>query len=294
MAQSFTTTEVAATPLINGTLFEPEKKSDLLAIVIAGSGPTNRSGNQIGLHNNSLKYLAECIAGNGFAVYAYDKRLFALLNKPDFKENDLTFDHFAEDAREVVQYFRTRFRKIVIIGHSEGSLIGMLAAEKADGFISIAGPGRPAAEVLEEQLAKQFPGKMPAVREVLAHLTSGKTVAPGEDYIMQSVFRESVQPYMISWFKYNPQQIIRNLKIPVLIINGTKDLQVPENEALLLHKARPSSEMTIIKNMNHILKNIEGGDEQNQASYNQPQIPLAPELCIAVNQFLNNLGRRTN
>lgn len=286
--QSYKTTEVGVTDLISGTLFQPDKPSGRLVILIAGSGPTNRSGNQIGLHNNSLKYLAEALATNGTNVYAYDKRLFKLIQNPGFKEEDLTFDQFVDDARAVVRHFRKDYRKIIVAGHSEGSLIGMLAASEADGFISLAGPGQSADAILAEQLGKQLPGKLPAVKEKLALLREGKTFTE-DDVILQSIFRASVQPYLISWFRYNPQTEVGKLKIPVLIVNGTKDIQVGESEARLLHQAKPSSTLAIIANMNHILKEIKGDDAENRASYNKPELPVMPELVSVVNQFLKGI-----
>jgi pimeloyl-ACP methyl ester carboxylesterase len=287
-SQSYTSTEISVNELITGTLFQPNKPTAHLVIVIAGSGPTNRSGNQIGLHNNALKYLSEGIATEGFAVFAYDKRLFKLISQPGFKEDDILFDQMVADASAVVQHFRKNYKKIIIAGHSEGSLIGMLASQDVDGFISIAGPAKPAADILEEQLAKQIPAKMPIIRERLDKLRQGITFTEN-DIMLQSLFRNSVQPYLISWFRYNPQLEIQKLQIPTLILQGTKDLQVNENEAELLRLAQPKSKVVIIKNMNHILKEIEGSDIENKASYNQPNLPTSKALIDAVNEFIKTI-----
>lgn len=286
--QSFTTGEVEVTPLITGTFFQPVTPATHLVIIIAGSGPTNRSGNQIGLHNNSLKYLAEGIAAEGVAVFAYDKRLFKLISQPNFREDDLLFDQMVTDASAVVKHFRKNYQKIIVAGHSEGSLIGMLASIDADGFISISGPAKPAADILIEQLAKQLPEKMPLIIERLDKLRQG-IMFTENDILLQSLFRKSVQPYLISWFRYNPQVEIQKLKIPVLILHGTKDLQVTENDAHLLHIAQPKSKMMVIKDMNHILKEIKGDDFENKASYNQPNLPTSKVLIEAVNEFIKTL-----
>jgi fermentation-respiration switch protein FrsA (DUF1100 family) len=106
--------------------------------------------------------------------------------------------------------------------------------------------------------------------------------------MLSSLFRESVQPYMISWIKYNPQVEIAKLSIPILVINGTKDIQVPPSDAELLHAAYPKSELKIIENMNHIFKEIKI-DEDNLKSYNNPNLPVMPELISSITQFIKSI-----
>ena len=160
--KTFITQDIEVNSLIKGTLFSPKNinKKTKLVILIAGSGPTNRSGNQFGGVTNSLKYLSEGLAENNIAVFSYDKRLFAQIKSGTIDEKSGRFDDMIVDAISVLNYFKSqkKFKKIIIAGHSEGSLIGMVAAlKKADGFISLAGPGRPINEVLKEQLVKQLP-----------------------------------------------------------------------------------------------------------------------------------------
>lgn len=145
---NITKQEIEVNSLIKGTLFSPYKETPetKLVILIAGSGPTNRSGNStVGGINNSLKFLAEGLAKNGIAVYSYDKRIFAQMIAKTLDEKTLSFEDFINDAKDVVTYFKSqkKYSKIIIAGHSEGSLIGMVAAfNNADGFVSIAGAGR--------------------------------------------------------------------------------------------------------------------------------------------------------
>ena len=106
--------------------------------------------------------------------------------------------------------------------------------------------------------------------------------------MLASLFRESVQPYMISWIKYNPQEEIKKLQLPILIINGTKDIQVPPSDAELLHKANPKSTLKIIENMNHIFKEIKV-DEDNVKSYSDPKLPVIPELIEVMTSFINSI-----
>jgi len=285
--------EVTITPLIKGTLFLPENatKATRLIILIAGSGPTNRSGNQMGLQNNSLKYLSQALAKNKIAVFSYDKRIIAQMVAGTVKESELSFDDFINDAKGVIQYFKAKkeFSKIIIAGHSEGSLIGMVAANgNADGFVSISGAGSPIDEIITWQIEKQAPTMKEEVKNYFDILRTGSTFEL-KNPMLGSIFRESAQPYLISWMKYNPALEIAKLKIPVLIINGTKDLQVTVAEAELLKKAKPDAKIEIILNMNHIFKEVKGDDTENSATYNNPDLPIMTELPIIISKFINLL-----
>ncbi|MEC4005284.1 alpha/beta hydrolase [Flavobacterium sp. SUN052] len=287
------TQEIEVNSLLKGTLFLPEKisKKTKLVILIAGSGPTNRNGNStIGGVNNSLKFLAEGLTQNGIAVFSYDKRGLNKLDGKTIDEKSVVFEDFINDAKDVIAYFKVqkKYAKIIIAGHSEGSLIGMVAANgNADGYVSIAGPGRPIDEILSEQIAKNSPAMKEAVDKDLAILKEGKTFE-NKNPMLASLFRESIQPYMISWIKYNPISEIKKLHIPILIINGTKDIQVPTSDAELLHNATPKSELKIIENMNHIFKEILN-DDDNIKSYSNSKLPVIPELITCIAKFTNSI-----
>ncbi|MFD1205382.1 alpha/beta hydrolase family protein [Sporosarcina contaminans] len=263
-----------------------------LMVIIAGSGPTDRNGNSplIPGKNNSLKMLAEQLADNGIASIRYDKRMIGENAKLGGKEEDLRFDDYIEDAAAWVNFAKAddRFSKVGIIGHSEGSLIGMVAAEKtdADMFISIAGPGRPINEVLLEQLEQQLPvNLLKESDDILIQLKQGEQVKTVSTEL-QSIFRPSVQPYLISWLKYDPAKEIQKIKAPVLIINGTRDVQVPATDAERLHNAKEDSVLAIIQNMNHVLKEAPEDREGNMATYMNPDLPLAEGLMDEILSFL--------
>lgn len=287
------TQDIEVNTLIKGTLFSPEIKGDKnnLVILIAGSGPTNRNGNStIGGINNSLKFLAEGLSKNGVTVFSYDKRIFAQMINKTLDEKTLSFEDFINDTKDVIAFFKSqkKYAKIIIAGHSEGSLIGMVAANgNADGYVSIAGAGRPIDEVLSEQIAKNSPSMKEAADKDLALLKEGKTFEV-KNPLMATLFRESIQPYMISWIKYNPQLEIKKLNIPILIINGTADSQVPPSDAKLLHEANQKSELLIIQNMNHVFKEVKN-DEENTKSYSDPKLPVAPELINSIAKFVNSI-----
>jgi pimeloyl-ACP methyl ester carboxylesterase len=291
--KSFNKEEIAINPLINGSLYSPLKqnKKTNLVLLIAGSGPTDRDGNQKGLTNNSLKYLSEELVKNDIAVFSYDKRIFTQMKSGTINEATLTFDDFINDATSVLLFFKNqkKYNKIIIAGHSEGSLIGMIAAkDKADGFISLAGAGRTIDAVLVEQIAKQAPFLKEETQKNLDILKSGKTFEL-KNPMLASIFRESIQPYMISWIKYNPQMELKKLQMPIVIINGTKDIQVSVQEAELLKKVKPEAELVLIENMNHVFKEIKGDDAENMKSYTNPDLPIVPKLTSTIIAFVKSL-----
>lgn len=275
---------------IDGTLLVPnEVEKHSLAIIIAGSGPTNRDGNQNFLKNNSLKKLAEGLSEQGIATFRYDKRIVKQIRQGNVDENIL-FDDFVSDAKSVLEYFKSKkdYRKLVVIGHSQGSLVGMLAANGlADGFISIAGAGQTIDKVLTDQIIKTAPMFTEDTNRVFKSLREGITVSDFPP-ALASVFRLDVQPFIMNWMQYDPQEILKELKIPVLIINGNKDIQVSEHEANLLKDANQNAELLIIDKMNHILVPIEGDSLENTKSYNEPQRELSPELITAIVSFIDN------
>jgi alpha-beta hydrolase superfamily lysophospholipase len=240
------------------------------------------------MENNSLKFLAEALYSGGIASYRYDKRIVKLMKKRTLKEKDIRFDDFITDAVKVTDYFKKggEYSKIYIIGHSQGSLVGMIAAQgRADGFISLAGAGQEIDDVIVDQIALQSPGLKESARTAYDDLRVNG-VALNYSPSLASLFRADIQPFMSSWMKFDPQVEIAKLKVPVLIINGDKDIQVQVSEAEHLRQAQPNAEYLIIQNMNHILKKIEGSDLENSKSYNIYNLPIMPELVERVSTFI--------
>ncbi|WP_299526287.1 carboxylesterase [uncultured Lutibacter sp.] len=277
------------TVTLKGTLLTPnsEKKCELV-ILIPGSGPTDRDGNNVMMKNNSLKLLAEGLASNNIATYRFDKSVLSYTKEDKATIDSLTFDVFIEEAKSVIQYFKNthNYSKIIVTGHSQGSLVGLIASKNnSDGFISIAGAGRTIDEVLVEQISKQAPFLKDETERVLSELKKGNTVDEFNPMLI-SIFNKSVQPFLISWIKYNPQIELKKLTIPVLIINGTNDIQVAISEAELLHAANSTSELVIIENMNHIFKEIKGDVNENMSSYTNPDLPIMTNLITSIVEFI--------
>ncbi len=288
--KDYNSEDLSITPLIDGTLIVPTTAEKLpLAIIIGGSGPTDRNGNQQMMENNSLKFLAEGLYGNNIASFRYDKRIVKQMKKRTIDEKNIRFGDFIDDAAAVLNYFKNdeRFSKIYIIGHSQGSLIGMIAAQNgADGFVSIAGVGQEIDDVIIDQLGKQAPGLVENARDSFDDLRANGVAynySPG----LASIFRKEIQPFVYTWMQYNPKDEIAKLQIPVLIINGDKDIQVQISEAEILKNAKPDAEYEIIPNMNHIFKKIEGNDLlENSKSYNIYNLPVMPELINSISDFI--------
>ena len=228
--------------------------------------------------------LAHELAAQGIASLRYDKRGVGQSASAMISEELLRFENYVEDAKEWANQLKTdpRFNRLIVVGHSEGSLIGMLASEKADAFVSLAGAGRSIDVILKEQLAAQLSGQkklLRAANDGLSKLKEGKLVedAPVELF---GLFRPSVQPYMMSWMKYDPAVEISKLNIPIVIIQGSTDIQVSEEDARLLFEAhRLDSLLIIIEDMNHVLKIAPLDRMKNIETYSNPELPLAEELC---------------
>ena len=103
---------------------------------------------------------------------------------------------------------------------------------------------------------------------------------------MNMLFRPSVQPYMISWFRHDPAEYVMKLESPLLIIQAEKDIQVDMEEATTLKNASPKSQFLVVKDMNHVLKAISGDIKENVASYSNPNIPVSQELVTAIVNFI--------
>jgi len=161
------------------------------------------------------------------------------------------------------------------------------AQEGTDGFISISGAGQEIDDVVMDQIASQAPGLVDNARTAFDDIRVNG-VSYNYDPNLASIFRKEIQPFMFSWMLYNPQEEIKKLEIPVLIINGDKDFQVPVKEAELLKAAKPAAEYIIIPKMNHIFKEVNDIGLENSKTYNQHDLPVMPELIDAISDFIKN------
>ena len=275
---------------IKGSLLIPSvSEKTAVVLIIAGSGPTDRNGNNPMMTNNSLKMLAKELQKNGIASVRYDKRGVGESKSSALQESDLRFEDYVQDVEEWIKLLKKddRFSNIIVLGHSEGSLIGMIAShkQKPKKFISIAGIGIPAGDIIRKQLKGQPQFVLDESLKIIEKLENGETVE-NVSQMLYSLFRPSVQPYIISWFKYDPQKEIAKLDIPILIVQGTTDIQVSVSDADKLALANKKSQKQIIEGMNHILKESQADRQKNIQTYSIPDLPLKKELTEVIVKFI--------
>jgi hypothetical protein len=246
-----------------------------VVLIIAGSGPTDRDGNNpLGVKAASYRMLAEALQKKGVASYRYDKRFIG--ESADLKGSidSLRIEDYMDDAVKCIQRLQQdgRFSRVIVIGHSEGALIGAAAAREAhaDGYVSLAGAGFPAEVVLRRQFAQT--GLSPAGTDsALAGLKKGREI------------------YFNSWTSYDPAREIAKLNMPVLIVQGLNDLQVTRLDAEKLKAAVPKATLALIGSMNHVLKDAPEDRKQNIATYTNDQLPLNTDLIRTVVEFISDL-----
>ncbi|MBS1501017.1 MAG: alpha/beta hydrolase [Bacteroidetes bacterium] len=280
---------------IHGTLTMPKEVSGKIPVVliIAGSGPTDRNGNsdKLDLKTNAYRMLAEGLGKNGIASVRYDKRMIGQ-SQTSNKESDLRFDDYVDDAVGLIQMLASdqRFSKVIVLGHSEGSLVGMIAVrdQPAKGFISVAGAGERADKIVIEQLKSKPQYIQDEFKTLLDSMKRGKTI-DNVDPALYFIARPSVQRYLMSWFKYEPQKVIKGVKVPILIIQGTTDLQVTTADADKLKKAKSEATLIIMPGMNHVLKDAPADPAQNLATYSNPSLPLDANLVPDIVKFVNGI-----
>ncbi len=286
-------TPVDINPLIKGTLLldEAAKVPTPLVLLIPGTASTDRNGNMMMNRNDSYKQLALALQEKGIATYRYDKRSFTLVSERKPTAN-LSFDDFVADGKAVVAHFENdkRFSKIILAGHSQGALVAMLAmSDTVDGFISIAGAADAIDAVIVQQLAVQAPGLDKEAAQLFARMKSQDSLVTGVSSYLESIASPEIQPFMKSWMAYNPTDLIKEIKKPILIVNGTSDRQSPVDQAEKLHAANPSSQLLVIKQMNHIFKKVGDDDIEAAKSNNDPSFPLHPELVASIVSFVRQL-----
>ncbi|KQW09477.1 MULTISPECIES: alpha/beta hydrolase [Pseudomonas] len=281
-----------------GSLLLPKSDTPVpVVLIISGSGPTDRDGNNPeGGRNDSLKRLAWVLARHNIASVRYDKRGVAasLAATPD--ERNLSVEAYVADAVAWSHKLAAdpRLGPLILLGHSEGALIASLAAPLANAaaVISLSGSARPIDQVLRQQLSNRLPPPlMLRSNELLDSLKAGRL----DDNVpaqLQVIFRPSVQPYLISLFRQDPARAFAALKMPALIIQGSNDIQVSVDDARQLKAAKPDAELALIEGMNHVMRIVPNDVKRQLASYKDPNLPLAAELGTRILRFIDSLAAR--
>lgn len=270
-----------------GTLTYSKVKTPLL-IWVHGSGNIDRNGNQAGVQigANYILQAREALHTKGFAFFSYDKRTSNPKNMAFMKENGILFGDFVDDLKEVISHFERdgRFSEVILLGHSQGSLIAMLASDKADKIISIAGPSETIDKTIIRQVSSQSEELGFLCTKYFKELEETGEIQQVDPRLL-SLFAKPNQPFFKSWLLFDPIKTIKTITIPILIINGSKDIQVGIENAIKLKEANPKADLTIIENMNHVLKEITK-DEDNLKSYQTSKYPISKTLIERIEGFL--------
>lgn len=281
---------------LKGSFLAPAKAAPVV-LIIPGSGPTDRNGNSpVGLSASTYRLLAEALADQGVGSMRIDKRGMFASKAAVADANDVTISNYADDigkwAERLVE--GTGRPCVWLAGHSEGGLVALAAArdgaELYCGIILLEVPGRPLGTVLREQMAAN-PANASLVEEadsVISRLEKGERVeADRMTPILLTLFAPQVQGFLIDAMALDPAKLAAGTDLPILILQGTADLQVKAEDAAVLAAARPDAQLRLIEGMSHTLKQVAGeGPAANYATYLDASLPIDPQLVEAIVAFV--------
>jgi pimeloyl-ACP methyl ester carboxylesterase len=282
---------------LHGTLLTPAtpERGAQPVLILAGSGPTDRDGNNpLGIRAAPYRLLAEALAERGIASLRVDKRGIAASAAAAPREEELRIQNYADDARAWARALKsqTQARCVWLLGHSEGTMHALMAAQDDPdicGLVLVSPAGRRIGDVIREQLAgnpNAAPIRADAFR-ILRELEAGRTVADVPESLAP-LFRPSVQPYLISMLAVDPVALARRYTGPILVVQGTTDLQTSIADAQAIRAARDGIAIRLIDGMNHVLKTASSDRQENFATYADPELPLAPGVADAIAGFVTS------
>jgi uncharacterized protein len=267
-----------------------------MVLIIPGSGPTDRDGNsRPGIKASTYRLLAEGLAVRDVGTVRIDKRGMFGSRAAVADGNAVTIDDYAADVEAWIGAIReqTGVACVWVLGHSEGGLVALAAAQKSTdicGLVLVAAVGRPLGEVLRAQL-RSNPANAPVLdwaMTAIDSLEAGKRVdVTGMHPALMPLFAPQVQGFLINAFSYDPAKLIANVSVPVLIVQGKRDIQVSVADAERLKLAAPKAELALLPDTNHALKAVTSDDKRaNIATYADPTLPLAPGVVDAIANFV--------
>lgn len=278
-----------------GTLIEAGAGAPVV-LIVPGSGPTDRDGNNPMMGRPApYKLLAEGLAAEGVASVRVDKRGMFGSRAATPDPNQVTIGGYADDVHAWIAAIRARTGAacVWLLGHSEGGLVALAAAQRREGVcgvILVAAAGRPLGTVLREQLNAN-PANAPVLGQAMAAIDSleaGRKVdTAGMHPGLLGLFAPAVQPFLIDAFSHDPAKLAAAWPGPLMIVQGERDLQVAMADARALAAARPDAPLLVVPAMNHVLKAVAGEDRAaNVAAYSNPSLPLAPGLAGQIAAFV--------
>jgi hypothetical protein len=258
-----------------------------VALIIAGSGTTDHDGNGPQVKPATLKKLSEQLVARKIATLRYDKR-GAGGWKPEFgKPEDFRFKDFVDDAVSLVKYLREsgKFSKIIVIGHSEGGLVGILTARQVpiDRLVLLATAARKQGDLIKSQLEKSVPPDVYApIAKAIDDIMAGQIVDPPPPGLS---IAPAMQPGMASAFNEDPIEPLKQITEPTLIIGGGRDRQVARVDYAALSAASPVAKTLWLPDMNHVLVDVTDAADDIKA-YSDAARPLDPVMIDTVANFI--------
>jgi alpha-beta hydrolase superfamily lysophospholipase len=265
----------------------PDVDKPPVALLIAGSGTTDHDGNGPQVKPATLKKLSEQLVARKIATLRYDKR-GAGGWKPEFgRPEDFRFVNFVDDAAALVNYLRGsgKFSKVIVVGHSEGGLVGILTMRRVpvDRLVLLVTAARRQGDLVKAQLEKTVP---PDVFEPIAKaidaVMAGQIVDPPPPGFSVA---PSMQPGIASAFTEDPIDPLKKVTEPTLIIGGGRDRQVARVDFAALSAASPVAKTLWLPDMNHVLVDVTDEADDIKA-YSDAERPLDPAMIDAVAAFV--------
>lgn len=279
---------------LEGTFVDAGKNAPVV-LIIPGSGPTDRDGNNpLGITAAPYRLLAEALAAKGVSTVRIDKRGMFGSKAAIPDANAVTIADYARDAHAWADAIRARtgLKCVWVLGHSEGGLVALSAIQDPRsicGAILVSTPGRKLGEVLRQQL-RSNPANAPILDEAMTAIDSLEVGKPVDinsvDAALRPLFNPQVQPFLIDVMRLDPPRLAASAAVPILIVQGEHDLQVSEADAKLLSAGQPKASLVSIPTMNHVLKDVPADRAANAASYSDPSLPVDPKLVESISAFV--------
>jgi uncharacterized protein len=279
---------------INAVLTAPsDVEKPPVAVLIAGSGSTDHDGNGPQIKPATLKKLSEQLVARGIATLRYDKRGAGGWRPELGRPEDFRFKDYVDDAAALVDYLRGsgKFSRIILVGHSEGGLVAILSARRVqiDGLVLLATAARRQGDLLKAQLEKKTaPDQFAPIAKAIDTIMSGGIVDPTPPGLP---IPPAMQPGIASAFVEDPITPLKLIVRPVLIAAGGRDRQIARLDFVALSTASPAAKTIWLAEMNHVLVDV-ADDDDDAASYNQPERPLDSSLIDAVAAFIQDNAAR--
>lgn len=259
-----------------------------VALLIAGSGPTDHDGNGPQIKSATLKKLSAQLLGRGIATLRYDKR-GAGEWKPEFgRPENFRFKDYVDDVVSLVDDLRSsgKFSQISVIGHSEGGLVAILTARRTpvDRLVLLTTAARRQGDLLKEQLAKQLsPAALPGITSIFDAIMAGQILDP-PPVIPGLNLPPAMQPALASALAEDPIPPLKSLKLPILSVGGGRDIQVTRLDFDGIAAASPEAQTLWLPDMNHVLVDV-ADTVDAMKFYNEPERALNAALIDAIARF---------